>query len=307
MKRAVVTGANGFVGSHLVRELSERQYEVYAVVRDEKSDISGISGLEHVEIIYCPLERMQVLEKFLPGTAELFFHFAWAGTSGDARADYRLQLSNVEYTCDAVKAASRIGCRRFVFAGSIMEYEASQYLFTDGAVPGMGYVYSTAKLTADYMAKTVAHAQGIEYVNVIISNIYGEGEISKRFIHTILLKMLKKEHLGFTSGEQWYDFIYVTDAVKAILLAGERGTASAGYYIGNKEQRKLKEFITEMRDIVSPGAQLHFGEIPFCGAKLTYREFDPPRLYEELGFACSVSFADGIRRTSRWLAEREGL
>lgn len=71
------------------------------------------------------------------------------------------------------------------------------------------------------MAKIVSVNAEIEYINVIISNIYGAGEESERFFNTTLRKMMNHEKIPLTHGEQMYDFIYVSDAVRAIILAGK--------------------------------------------------------------------------------------
>ena len=106
------------------------------------------------------------------------------------RANEKIQLANVQYTIDAVRLANRMKCKRFIHAGSIMEYEASLCMNDASISPSLGYIYSTAKLTADYMARTVAQILGVEYLNAIISNIYGVGETSARFLNTTLRKLI---------------------------------------------------------------------------------------------------------------------
>jgi nucleoside-diphosphate-sugar epimerase len=210
----------------------------------------------------------------------------------------------VQAACDAVKLAARLGCKRFVNAGSIMEYEAMSYIPQAGATPGMGNIYSTAKLAADFMAKTTAAKEHIEYCNVIISNIYGIGEKSGRFLNSVMRKMLQNESIAMTQGTQLYDFIYVTDAVKAIILAGINGEANTSYYIGNETQRPLREFVLDMKEILQSKSELLFGRVPFTGAMLSYREFDTEGL-KTLGFRPEISFKEGIKKTQEWIKEEE--
>lgn len=68
-------------------------------------------------------------------------------------------MNNVRYVCDAIALAKKLGCSRFINSGSIMEYEAYQYLKEDKAAPGMGYIYSTAKLTGDFLPEYVQSRQ----------------------------------------------------------------------------------------------------------------------------------------------------
>lgn len=302
--KIVVTGATGFVGKWLVAELLKQGDEVTVVVRDEKRIPNEWKELVHV--VEAEVQTLFQLDKkdFPWNYADMFFHLAWAGTAGMERADTILQLQNVQAACDAVRLAKRLECGRFVNAGSIMEYEAIQYIASDGSIPGMGNIYSTAKMTADFMAKTVATKEEICYTNVIISNIYGVGEKSARFLNTTLRKMLRNEKIELTHGRQSYDFIYVTDAVKQIVLAGKQGEVNSVYYIGNAQQRTLKEFVVEMKQVLQSDSELIFGKIPFSGAMLTYKEFDTSKL-EKMGFAPEVPFAEGVKLTRDWMLEKE--
>ena len=308
MKKAVITGANGFVGSSLVEALLNRDYVVYAIVRNQKSDIGRIPRNGNVRLVYCNLREMNSLPDLLNDeNIDYFFHLAWEGTSGAERGDYGLQLNNVKYSCDAVKVAKKLKCSKFIFAGSIMEYEAMQYLSQNDAKPGRGYFYSISKLTADYMSKVEAANSGIEYINCLVSNIYGAGEISERFVNATIRKMLKGESLLFSSGEQSYDFIYVTDAVKAMVAIAEKGKANSEYYIGSNKIRKLKEYIVLMRDIIAPGATLHLGAFDYNGPFLDYNKIDVDKLYKELNFELEVPFETGIKLTRDWIGKNDGM
>lgn len=300
--KAIVTGATGFVGKWLVDKLLEQKNDVAVIVRDRKRIPQKWEP--YVSIVEASLDSYENLNKssFPWKAADIFFHFAWAGTAGMERSDVALQLQNVRASCEAVKFASAMGCRRFINAGSIMEYEAMNGIPSDDANPSPGCIYSTAKLTADFMAKTIAASEHISYINVIISNIYGAGEASPRFLNTTLKKMLKGEEIPLTKGTQMYDFIYVTDAVNAMIEIAKRGEDNSSYYIGNSKQRQLKDFILEMKDVLCSESRLLFGEIPMSGTALTYQEFDTTRL-ERMGIAPEITFARGIELTRDWILE----
>ena len=299
--KAVVTGATGFVGRWLVEELLHQKDDVTILVRDKERVPKRWEGKLHV--VESSLDRAAMLHRvdFPAGDADIFFHLAWEGASGGSqRADSKLQLKNVQYACDMVELARRLHCSRFVNAGSIMEYEAMQYIPENGAVPGMGNIYSTAKLAADFMAKAASVHAGLEYINVIISNIYGAGEYSERFFSTVLWKMVHHEKIPLTHGEQLYDFIYASDAAKAIALAAQKGEKNTAYYIGNPTQYPLKHFVLQMKDVLESRSELLFGEVPFRGAMLTYKEFDTCKL-GQLGFQPEIDFLKGIKLTKEWM------
>lgn len=300
----VITGATGFVGRWLVTELLQQSNRVTVIVRnrvhvpDEWKD--------RVSIVEATLGELANLcqDNFCGQQVDVFFHLAWDGTSGEKRANVALQLKNIQATCEAVELAGRLNCKRFINAGSIMEYEVIQNCLEDGSMPTMGNIYSTAKMTADFMAKITATKENVDYINVIISNVYGKGERSPRFLNSVMRKMLNNEVIPLTSGKQLYDFIYVTDAVKAIILVAERGHKNSSYYIGNSNQRTLKEFVIEMKNILNSNSELLFGSIPFQGMELQYKDIDTHKL-EQLGFVPKVKFAEGVQLTKEGILEEK--
>ena len=74
-----------------------------------------------------------------------------------------VQLRNVFAACESINLAKRLLCRRFLNAGSLMEYDVMKYLPQDGAEPTAAYIYGISKMTADFMLKTLAVREGIEY------------------------------------------------------------------------------------------------------------------------------------------------
>ena len=299
MENVIVTGANGFIGKTLVDALLEKGYHVVAL------DIRFDDVLEDDERVTC----VSVMNKEVATLADeiphqeyrCFFHLAWAGTSGPARADYAVQLNNVKLACDYIKLCGEIGCKRVVYASSINEMETYEYLQSDDIEPAGGYIYGTGKLAAHLMGETVAKINGIEFIPVIITNIYGVGEKSARMIYTSINKLVHKEHCSFTAGYQTYDFIYITDAINSIIAVAEKGKAFNRYYIGSGEPKPLREFLLEMRDIVDPEAELGLGDIPFKGVDISYDQFDLKKVELDTGYRNEVPFAEGIRMTAEYV------
>lgn len=299
MKNVIVTGANGFIGKTLVNSLLENGYHVVAL--DVRFDDVLVND-ERVTCVAVMNKEVATLADEIPHKEyRCFFHLAWAGTSGPARADYTVQLNNVKLACDYIKLCSEINCKRVVYASSINEMETYEYLQSDDIEPVGGYIYGTGKLAAHLMGETVANLNGIEFIPVIITNIYGVGEKSARMIYTSVNKLVHKEHCSFTSGYQTYDFIYITDAINSIIAVAEKGKAFNRYYIGSGEPKPLREFLLEMRDIVAPEAELGLGDIPFKGVNISYDQFDLKKVERDTGYKNEVSFAEGIRMTAEYI------
>lgn len=299
MKKAIVTGANGFVGGATLRELLNNGYEVWAI--GHQDHFSNVPEDSMVYKISCDLEGMKDLpNKISVGEYDLFYHFAWAGSAGAARANTALQLKNVQWTLDALRAAKELGCRRFVCAGSIVEHEAVAAAYTQGNRPGLGYIYGSGKLAAHAMCMPVAAALGIELVWPEITNAYGIGERSPRLVNTTIQKCIRGEAPQFTAGIQNYDFVYIDDVARAFRLIGENGKPFHEYLIGSSTARPLRQFLEEMQQAIAPELTFAFGDVPFTGVDLPLSRFDCTETEQDTGFRAQVGFAEGCKRTCDW-------
>lgn len=303
MKKVLVTGANGFIGKTLVNELLVRKYKVVAL--DIRFDDVLVKN-PNVTCVNVKDKAVENLKDEIPvAEYDSFFHLAWVGTSGPARADYNIQLNNVKLTCDYIKLCKEVGCKRVVYASSINEMETYEYLQSDDIEPVGGYIYGTGKLAAHLMGETVAKANDVEFIPVIITNIYGVGEKSERMVYTSIKKLINKEHCSFTAGYQTYDFIYITDAINSIIEVSEKGKAFNRYYIGSGEPKPLREFLIEMKDIVDSEAEIGLGDIPFKGIDISYAQFDLKKVEKDTGYKNQISFAEGIKRTADYIRNGE--
>ena len=303
MKKVLVSGANGFIGKTLVKTLLSKGYHVTALDIRFDEDLVKDSG---VECINLSNREIETLKSEIPsGGYDCFFHLAWSGTSGPLRADYNVQLNNVKLTCDYVKLCKKLDCKRMVYASSINEMETYEYLQSDGIEPSGGYIYGTGKLAAHLMGETVAKLNEVEFIPVIITNIYGVGEKSARMIYTSVKKLVNGEHCSFTEGYQMYDFIYLTDAINSMISVAEKGKAFHRYYIGSGEPKPLREFLLKMRDIVSPEAEIGLGDIPFKGVDISYDQFDLTKVERDTGYINQVPFEEGIKLTADYIRNGE--
>ncbi len=295
----LITGATGFVGRNLTRYyVDNTDHNVTVIVRDKSKVEADL--VDKITIVVADMNQYSSMRLPLE-EYDLFYHFAWNGTSGPSRKDVKIQNDNVKYTCDAVFLAQKYRCEKFINAGSIMEYECIDN-YEKNFVPPESYIYNISKFAADYEAQAISNALGIEYVSAVISNIYGVGEISARFINVMIRKMIHNEAIDLSSCEQLYDFIYISDAVRAISLVGEKGINNTRYYIGNQKLLKLKEFIIKMYNLCNSSSELKFGMIKNFINDDYYKSVNIGGIYE-LGFIPKVSFEEGIILTRDWLKE----
>lgn len=300
MERVIITGADGFVGSYTVKAFLEHGCSVLAVDLPEAP--RRLEAHERLQYLSCDVSDLTALRERLPQDSyDTMVHFAWAGSAGPERMDYELQMKNALSTVALMKFAKEIGCSRFVCAGSIMELEVEAAIHTQGSRPGMAYIYGMGKHIAHCMCKSVAADIGIELLWPMITNAYGVGEFSPRFVNTTIRKIINGEPLQFTAATQNYDFVYITDVAEAFYRIAANGKPFCEYMIGSGQARPLKEFILEMQQALAPEAVPLFGDVPFTGTNMPLSAFSVEDTRRDTGFEAKVSFAEGTRMTMDWL------
>lgn len=309
MKTAIVTGANGFIGKALLKELTNFGITVYAVIKNKNSDIDAIVNLPGVEIVYCDMSDLtQLPQKINVEKPDVFYHLAWTGSTGSERADYALQITNARYTVDAVNVAKMLGCKRFLGAGTLAELDVNAYSPLDGSMPNSVSCYGVAKIAAHLMSKAECNRVGIDHLWAYLSNTYGVGNYTSNFINFAAKIMLTGQPTNFTTGEQQYDFVNVRDIAQGLHCIGENGKTNYAYYIGSTKPMKLKEFIKIIRNEIDPSIKLNLGAVPFNGISQPEEVFNCTKLVEHTGYTPHVLFKEGIHETVTWLREqiREG-
>lgn len=306
MKRAIVTGATGFVGRWLIRALLEAQIPTTAVIREGRRLPADWPDSPLLAAVPCSMEHYERLpERMAPGPDTVFYHLAWAGVSGPERSSLSVQLSNVAASGAAVEAAAALGCAAFVGLGTIMEREAIAAAEADGTAPDMAYLYGEAKHMAHLLTKSLAARRGIAHIWPVLTNAYGEYDDSPRFIRSTLLKILHHQPLTFTAATQTYDFIHVEDAARALVALGQRGRPQHSYVIGSGDAAPLRSFIETIGSTLAPHQPLLFGSVPFSGVTLPRECFSIESLTADTGFQPRISFGEGILRTMQWAKELE--
>ena len=300
IKKAVITGATGAIGMALIQELISREIEVTVFVRGDSARGDRIPSSPLVKKVECALDGLRTYEVREGETYDVFFHFAWAGTTGDARNDMFLQNKNVEYTLDAVALAEKMGCHTFVGAGSQAEYGRVEGALsaTTPAFPENGY--GMAKLCAGQMSRVMCEKKGIRHLWARILSVYGPYDGANSLVMSTIRKIAAGEKPSCTAGEQIWDYLYSGDAAKAFVAMVERGVDGHIYCLGGGKTRMLREYIEGIRDAIDPDAPLGIGDLPYPPKQVMYLCADIVDLVQDTGFAPETTFEDGIRQTVAW-------
>lgn len=296
MKKAIVSGANGFIGKWLVKELVEAGIEVYALVRNEENHFIKNDNLH---FICCDMKNIaNIVEQLKNKKIDTFFHLAWEGSTGDKRANYKIQLSNVQYSCEAMQVAKLIGCKRFLAAGTITERIVDEAI-QNGRVP-TNLIYGICKKTTHDILITLSTQIGIELIWMQFSNVFGPGNRTGNLISYTLSTIQKGEQPEYSSATQPYDFIYIKDLVRAIMLLGQNEKLSHNqYFLGSGQSRVLREYLLAIPRALGLDIEMGIGQRAEDGIKYQKEWFLTDGLAVDTGFKTTYSFEEAIRETYR--------
>lgn len=300
MKKVVITGATGFIGKALTKEMLKNGIEVTAIVFDpEKLDDIACDKLK---IVCAGFDDYRALADSMEHDEyDCMFHLAWGGY-GKATNDYTVQINNAVATCDAVSLAKQIGCKRFVFSTSFSEYMIPVDSERSHNENGVCNVYGATKESARILAQAVAKQIGIEIVSVAFSNTFGPGDYSTRTPNLFITKFLNHQPVDLTEGVDLYEWTFIDDTVAGLIAAASKGKDGEVYYIGSNNVRPLIDIVSDIRDVVYPEGEINIGKYHEV-FKCDYSSIDTFKLYRDTGFQAKCDFKESVLKLAAWLKE----
>lgn len=294
MNKVVVTGANGFIGSSLIKRLTEKKISVVAL--DISFASSKLPKNEYIHEIEIDLNNIEDLNSYIcDDEYDAFYHLAWAGVNGQDKADPITQLKNAEMTMNCAKMAKKMNCKKFLCAGTIAERAVES--ISDLTEINGGMMYGVVKHATHLILETYCKNVGLDFVWMQFSNIYGPSNKTGNLVSYTIKEIMKGKEATFGSASQPYDFIYVDDLIEAIIRLGESTTKKNSYFIGSGEPRILKEYLLEIGEICGRKELIKIGLRQDDGVVYTVDMFDTSSLLDDIGNYVSRDFSSAIKYT----------
>ena len=302
MKNTIVTGANGFIGSSLIKKLVDKEVNVVALdISFQNSKLPESNLITKVET---SLDNTETLLQIIPNAEyDAMYHLAWAGVNGPAKADPVIQLKNAEMAMNCASVSKRLGVKKLLCAGTVAE-QAVHSLPNLTQTSG-GMMYGVAKHCAHLMLEDYCKNIGLQFVWMQFSNIYGVGNKTGNLVSYTLGELLKGNEATIGPAAQPYDFIYVDDLLEAVYRLGYSDTPKASYYIGSGTPRILKEYLMKIGELAGMQDEIGIGIRPDDGIKYDFSMFDTTPLNGAIGDYVSTPFEEGIKKTINWLKAQE--
>jgi nucleoside-diphosphate-sugar epimerase len=295
-----VSGATGFVGSHVARALLGQGYEVAVLVRP-RSDTRRIADiLPRLFPIAADLEALPAAAPAIAAFAPaVTVHLAWAGVPGHDRDDPR-QSGNVHATTSLLETVRAAGCRTWIGFGSQAEYGMADRPLAEDAPTHPFTLYGMSKLCTGWLCRRICAMHDLRYVWLRLFSAYGPADRPTWLIPYVIAALLRGERPRLTAGTQRCDYLFVEDVADAVVRLVASPDAAGVFNVGSGEPLPVRRLVERIRDLVDPGVPLHFGDIPYPAEQVAHLEADTTRLRKETGWAPRVGLDEGLRRTIAW-------
>lgn len=299
MKRAIITGSTGAIGTALINELINNNIEVLVFTREDSKRNNNIPRDSLVTIEYCSLNELSKKNNDSGLEYDVFFHLAWEGASGPKRHDPETQRKNIEYAIDAVECANRFGCTKFIGVGSQAEYGRVETTLKPDTPCNPENEYGKAKLEAGFKTRERAHELGMQHNWIRVLSIYGKNDGENSLISYLVNRLRNNESPEVTMCEQTWDYLFSEDAASAIRMIAEKGIDGKTYVLGSGQPKKLKEYVEILKEHISPNTEVKYGAKPYPDKQVMYLVADISDITNDTGWTPTTSFEDGVNKMTQ--------
>jgi len=311
-KRVLVTGAGGFIGSHLVESLVSSGAKVRAFVRYNSRGDPGLLSMLPTEI----LDKLQIIAgdlRDLPALltasrdVELVFHLgALIAIPYSYKHPAEVVESNVMGTLNVLLASRENRVARIVHTSSSEVYGSAVRVPIDETHPLQGQSpYSASKIGADKLAESFFCAYDLPVVTIRPFNTYGPRQSARAVIPAIIIQALNQNKVHLGNLEAYRDFTYVSDTVEGFRCAAQTtGIEGKTINLGVGTEIRIMELANEIISILGKPVEIEVESVRLRPPKSEVtRLLSDNRLARELlGWTPLVSFREGLSKTIEWIS-----
>jgi nucleoside-diphosphate-sugar epimerase len=259
MQKAIITGSTGLIGKTVAKYLSDQGVEVLCLGRRNlnRQDIQNIFG-RSLTYLPIPMETIEQLPEALESIGwnnnyeTVFYHFAWKGVEKLTDGTFEDQLKNAILSANAVKAAKKTGCLKFINSGTLEETFIESFLNnqTQTLHSRAQTNYALAKIASRDLCKIVAYLEKIDYIHTRLS-VPLDVELSMgTYVVNTLNKIRNKDPYDLPTNHNYFDIIPLDELAKAYKLIAEFGINKADYFIGTGQPITLHDFFEGFRTFI---------------------------------------------------------
>ena len=283
MKNILLTGATGFLGSHLTKKFVKEGYRVNILIR-KTSDTSRITEIIDRVCIYYTEDKVENI--FInKDIFDVIIHTACCyGRHGETFS--QTVNTNLFFALDLLDLARKYNVGVFFNADTVLEKYSNEY--------------SLSKKQFIEWGKMIAEKNGPQFINLKLGYIYGPGEAKNKLFTGWIVDSCKNniENIPLTSGKQQLDFVYIDDVVNAynLLLSKSYSTSFSEFEVGSGKAVSVKQFAETVHRLTGSSSHLQFGAIPSREKEMLFSVADITKL-NDMGWSPEFDIERGIAKT----------
>lgn len=309
MTSILITGAAGFIGSHLLERLRREKRDVVAVdnfdpyydAAVKRANLQAAGPVEFHELDICDYAALEGLLK--RKDFDLVVHLAArAGVRASLEHPALYQRLNVSGTLNILEACRRFGIPRLVFASSSSVYGAARTPFreSDETITPLS-IYGATKLVCEHYCRVFHKLFDLRVTILRFFTVYGPRQRPDMAFPKFARAMLRGEPIPvFGAGKTLRDYTYISDIIDGVAAAIDRDEPYAIYNLGNSSPVPLKDVIRALENNLGRKAKIKRLPEQTGDPKVTFADIS--RAKKNLGFKPCVPFDEGIRRFAEWVA-----
>ncbi len=281
----LLTGATGFIGSHVARELLRRGHEVHVSLRPG-SDRRRLAGVES------QLRFHESAMDAVPVNADVVVHMAWYAVPG--------KYLTAPENRDCLEASRRLLSKvrgRAVFVGTSFEHDLTLGVLREDSPTKPATLYAECK---DALRRDVEARANSAWVRVFY--LYGPWEDERRLVPAVMRAQLRGEPSKVTPGDQRLDYLHVEDVASAVVAVAESRVQGC-VNIGSGQAPSIREIVTKISDLGGRPELIQWGAFPQRPTDPMLLQADNTKL-RSIGWSPKYTLDAGLRQTFEWWRSR---
>lgn len=311
-KQVLITGAGGFIGSHLTEALVRAGANVRVFIRyNSRAGRGNLEDLEpkvleQVEIVTGDLRDADIIDRSIKGCDTVFHLGALVGIPYSYKNPREVVETNILGTFNILNSSRDHEVNRIVTTSTSEVYGSARYVPIDENHPLQGQSpYSASKIGADKLAESYFASFNLPVVTIRPFNSYGPRQSARAIIPTLITQSLASQEIRLGNTEALRDFTFVTDTVAGFMAAAESQEAIGKVInVGSGREISIGELAQLIIKITQSSAKLMIDEkrVRPSRSEVTRLLADNHLAKETLGWEPRVSLEEGIERTVAWIA-----
>ncbi|WP_310830501.1 NAD-dependent epimerase/dehydratase family protein [Paenibacillus pedocola] len=296
-KTIIITGANGFIGRHVLNELAGREDQVYALTSSHENKINT-KNITWISVDLLNENELREMFSLINSPTHLL-HLAWDTTPGQ----YWNSASNLKWLKASMSLFDMFcsaGGERIVGIGSCAEYDLKWGICREfDTPPAYNSIYGSSKNSLHHILMSYQQSYGISCAWARVFYLYGPWEHELRLVPSVILSLLKGDQAKCSHGQQIRDYLYVKDAAKALVKLLDT-QIEGPVNVGSGEPIRLLEIVYTIADILGRKELIHLNAIPAPKDEPGIVLADVERLKQDVGWNETVTLEKGLYETIEW-------